>query len=439
MLLMPGFEGSFRHLGNGFPRLKITMPTIAVLGTLDTKGTEVGFLAERIRARGCDTLVVDLGILGPPATNPDVTRQTVASAAGERIEALAESQDRGRAVAAMTRGVERLLPELFEKGRFKGVIGIGGSAGTTMATAGMRSLPVGVPKVMVSTIAGGDVAPFVGSKDITMIPSIVDISGLNRISRHIFVQAAAAVAAMAQAKAPVGEDRPLIAASMFGNTTQCVDAARKRLESSGYEVVVFHSTGTGGRTMEGLVAAGYFAAVLDVTTTELADELAGGVMSAGRTRLKGAARAGIPSIVAPGCLDMVNFWAPDTVPRRYCERRFYQHNPNVTLMRTTPEENRELGRRLAERVNLSTGPVAVYLPLKGISVISVEGQPFFWPDADQALFGAIRRTLRPGIPIFELDLDINDPAFADAVAGGLLRLLGQPALPGPCEGRHLPS
>lgn len=427
-----------RHSGLEFPRLKIAMPTIAVLGTLDTKGTEVGFLAEQIRARGCDTLVIDLGILGPPTTNPDVTRQTVASAAGERIEALAESQDRGRAVAAMTRGVETLLPELHAQGRFKGVIGIGGSAGTTMATAGMRSLPVGVPKVMVSTIAGGDVAPFVGSKDITMIPSIVDISGLNRISRHILCQAAAAVAAMAQAEVPVGEDRPLIAASMFGNTTQCVDAARKQLEWSGYEVVVFHSTGTGGRTMEALVASGYFAAVLDVTTTELADELVGGVMSAGPGRLEGAARAGVPSVVAPGCLDMVNFWAPETIPRKFRNRRFYRHNPNVTLMRTTPEENRELGRRLAERVNLSKGPVAVYLPLKGISVISVEGQPFFWPDADLALFGAIRQALRPGIPIFELDLDINDPAFADAVAGGLLRLLGHAAPPGQSDGRQLP-
>ncbi|MCY4534909.1 MAG: Tm-1-like ATP-binding domain-containing protein, partial [Bryobacterales bacterium] len=328
--------------------------------------------------RGCDTLVVDMGVLGLPAIEPDLSRQTVVGTVGERIEALAAGGDRGRAVAAMTRGVERILPELHAQGRFDGVIGIGGSAGTTMATAGMRALPIGVPKLMVSTIAGGDVAPFVGSKDITMVPSIVDISGLNRISRHIFVQAAAAVVAMARAEIPLptGDDRPLIAASMFGNTTQCVDAARKRLESSGYEVLVFHSTGTGGRTMEDLVAADYFTGVLDVTTTELADELAGGVMSAGPTRLEGAARAGIPSVVVPGCLDMVNFWAPETIPQRYRSRRLYRHNPNVTLMRTTPEENRELGRRLAERVNKSKGPAAVYLPLKGISVISVAEQPF---------------------------------------------------------------
>lgn len=417
------------------------MPTIAVLGTLDTKGTEVEFLAEQIRARGCDTLVVDMGVLGPPAIEPELSRQTVVGKVGERIEALAAGGDRGRAVAAMARGVERILPELYAEGRFDGVIGIGGSAGTTMATAGMRALPIGVPKLMISTIAGGNVAPFVGSKDITMVPSIVDISGLNRISRHIIVQAASAVAAMARAETPVpkGDDRPLIAASMFGNTTRCVDAARKRLESSGYEVVVFHSTGTGGRTMEDLVAAGYFTAVLDVTTTELADELAGGVMSAGPTRLEGAAGAGLPSVVVPGCLDMVNFWEPETIPRKYRGRRLYRHNPSVTLMRTTPEENRELGRRLAERVNRSEGPVAVYLPLKGISAISVSEQPFCWPAADHALFGAIRKTLRPGIPLFELDLDINDPAFAEAVAGGLLRLLGRETSSGQHQSGQLPS
>ncbi len=400
------------------------MPTIAVLGTLDTKGMEVGFLVEQIQARGCDTLVVDLGVLGPPAIVPDVTRHTVAGAAGEQIEALAQSGDRGRAVAAMTRGVERILPDFYARGRAHAVIGMGGSAGTTMATAGMRALPIGVPKVMISTIAGGDVTAFVGSKDITMIPSIVDISGLNRISRQVIVQAACAVSAMAQAEVPEASDRPLIAASMFGNTTQCVDTARKSLESFEFEVLVFHATGAGGRTMESLVAAGFFTAVLDVTTTELADELAGGVLSAGPTRLEAAARAGIPAVVAPGCLDMVNFWAPESIPEKYRDRRFYRHNPSVTLMRTTPSENRELGRQLAERLNASKGPVAVYLPLRGISVISAPGQPFEWPEADQALFRAIKEALRPGIPIFELDANINDPAFADAMAGGLLRLLG---------------
>ena len=404
-----------------------SMPTVAILGTLDTKGIEVEFLKNRVEAQGCDTLIVDLGILGPPALEPDVPRHTVAHHAGIRIEDIAASRDRGRAVTAMTRGVQRVLPELYAEGRFQAVIGLGGSAGTTMSTAAMRALPIGVPKVMVSTVAGGDVSAFVGSKDITMIPSIVDVSGVNRISRQVFSRAAAAVAAMAQVEIPKAEEKPLVAASMFGNTTQCVDAARKQLEAAGFEVLVFHATGAGGRTMEDLTGSGFIAAVLDVTTTELADELAGGVMSAGPTRLGAAASAGVPAVVAPGCLDMVNFWAPDSVPDRYRGRRFYQHNPNVTLMRTTPEENSELGRRVALRVNASRGPVAVYLPLRGISVISAPGEPFAWPEADEALFGAIKSNLRADIPVFEIDASINDLAFAEAVAQGLLRLLGHNA------------
>lgn len=399
------------------------MPTIAVLGTLDTKGTEVRFLEEQVRAHGCEALVVDLGILEHPQLKPDITRQEVARAAGEQIDLLAASGDRGRAVAAMTRGVERLIPELFDRHHIHAAIGIGGSAGTTMASAAMRALPMGVPKVMISTLAGGDVSGFVGSTDITMVPSIVDFSGLNRISRQVIVKAAAAVAAMVQVNVPESEDKPMIAASMFGNTTQCVETAKKSLEKSGFEVLVFHATGTGGRTMESLVSAGYFAAVLDVTTTELADELAGGVLSAGPTRLEAAARAGLPTVVAPGCLDMVNFWAPESIPEHYRQRKFYRHNPNVTLMRTTPEENRQLGHRLAEKLNASTGPVAVYLPLGGVSVISAAGEPFHWPEADQALFEAIKATLHPEIPVFELDANINEPAFADAVAGALLRML----------------
>lgn len=403
------------------------MPTVAILGTLDTKGIEVAFLKDRIEAQGCGTLVVDLGILGPPAFEPDISRHTVASRAGVRIEDIAASGDRGRAVTAMTRSVQMVLPELYAEDRFEAVIGLGGSAGTTMSTAAMRALPMGVPKLMVSTVAGADVSAFVGSKDITMIPSIVDVSGLNRISRQVFSRAGAAVAAMVQVEVPKVEDRPLIAASMFGNTTQCVEAARKGLESAGFEVLVFHATGAGGRTMEDLTGSGFIAAVLDVTTTELADELAGGVMSAGPTRLGAAASAGVPAVVVPGCLDMVNFWAPESVPDRYRGRRFYQHNPNVTLMRTTPEENLELGRRLAQRVNASNGPVAVYLPLRGISVISAPGGAFAWPEADEALFEAIKSNLRPEIPVFELDVSINDPAFAEAVSKGLLRLLEQDA------------
>ena len=404
--------------------LDSVMSTIAVLGTLDTKGVEIGFLAEQIRGCGCATLVVDLGVLGPPAFTPDIPRETVARAAGGDLRALASAGDRGQAVAAMALGIGEVIRDLHGQGRIQAVVGMGGSAGTTMATAAMRTLPLGVPKVMVSTVAGGDVSAFVGASDITMVPSVVDVSGLNRISRQVIARAASAVAAMVRTEVQESEDGPLVAASMFGNTTQCIDAARATLESAGIEVLVFHATGAGGRTMESLVAGGFITGILDVTTTELADELAGGVMSAGPDRLMAAARAGIPAVVAPGCLDMVNFWAPESIPGKYRERRFYRHNPSVTLMRTTPAENRELGRRLAERVNASTGPAAVYLPMEGISAISAPGQPFHWPEADEALFHSIRSGLRSGIPVMEVDANINDPAFSDAVAGGLLQMLG---------------
>jgi uncharacterized protein (UPF0261 family) len=268
-----------------------------------------------------------------------------------------------------------------------------------------------------------DVRGFVGLKDIVMVPAIVDVSGLNRISRRVFAQAAGAICGMLSAGAEAAAGKPLICASMFGNTTPCVEAARAVLESAGYEVLVFHATGTGGRTMESLIGEGCISGVLDVTTTEWADELVGGVLGAGPERLEAAARMGTPAVVAPGCLDMVNFWAPDTIPEPFHGRLFYRHNPNVTLMRTTPEENAQLGRILAEKLNRSTGPVAVYLPLRGLSAISAPGGVFHSPEADRALFRALRSNLRAGIAVTELDCNINDPEFARAVAGGLLELM----------------
>jgi uncharacterized protein (UPF0261 family) len=324
---------------------------------------------------------------------------------------------------AMARGAEHVLRRMFDDGAIVGVIGVGGGAGTSVATAAMRALPLGIPKVMISTLSGGDVSAFVGVSDIVMIPSIVDISGLNRISRGVLARGVAAVCAMADVVVTEADTNPLIAASMFGNTTKCVDAARAAFEAKGFEVLVFHATGTGGRTMESLIDAGHIAGVLDVTTTELADELAGGVMTAGGTRLEAAARTGTPAVVAPGCVDMVNFWAPDTVPERYRGRRFYQHNANVTLMRTTPEENGQIGRIVADKLNASRGAVAVYLPLRGVSVISAPGGPFHWPEADEALFQALREHLRADIPLHALDVNINDPVFAAAMVEGLLAMM----------------
>jgi uncharacterized protein (UPF0261 family) len=284
----------------------------------------------------------------------------------------------------------------------------------------MRALPLGVPKVMVSTVAGSDVSGYVGVKDIVMIPSIVDVSGINRISREIFARAAGAICGMLDTEVLPGEDKPLVAASMFGNSTPCVEAAKAILESAGYEVLVFHATGVGGRTMESLIEAGLISGVLDVTTTEWADELVGGVLAAGPTRLEAAARRGVPAIVTPACLDMVNFWAPPTVPPKFQGRRFYQHNPNITLMRTTPEECRRLGEIVAEKLNLSCGPVSVLIPLRGWSMIDSPGGSFWWPEADQAFVEALKATLRPGIPVLEIDANVNDPEFARRCALALL-------------------
>jgi len=404
--------------------------TIALLGTMDTKGLEHGFVAERIRARGHRTLVIDLGTDGPPQLAPDVLREEVAAFAGLDLAALVARHDRGEAVAAMAKAAAIILPKLHAEGRIDGVISLGGGGGTAIATAGMRALPLGFPKVMVSTLASGHTAHYVGVKDIVMFPSIVDVAGLNRLSRTLLTRAAGAICGMVESELPTADaDRPIIAASMFGNTTDCVQHAKQRLEAAGYEVLVFHATGIGGRTMESLIESGLVAGVLDITTTEWADEFVGGFLGAGPTRLEAAARRGVPAIVTPGCLDMVNFHAPDTVPARFAGRTFYHHNPQVTLMRTNAVECAELGRILAEKVNLSTGPATVLLPLRAISVISAAGQPFHDPAADAALFGAIKSHLRADIPVVEVDAAINDPAFAEACAERLLAQLAPTRAP----------
>jgi len=396
---------------------------IALLGALDTKGAEYEFVKHCVEQRGHRTLVIDTGVLGPPSFAPDISREEVARAGGGDLAAARQQQDRGLASAIMSRGVAALLPELWAARRFDGVLAMGGTGGTSVACAGMRALPLGAPKVMVSTVAGGDVSGYIGIKDIVMIPSIVDVAGVNRISRDVFARAAGAICGMVETEPQRGADKPLIAASMFGNTTPAVERAKAKLQEEGYEVLVFHCTGAGGRTMESLIEAGLIAGVLDLTTTEWADELVGGVLAAGPARLEAAARAGVPAVVAPGCLDMVNFWAPPTVPPRFKDRKFYPHNPNVTLMRTNVEENRRLGEILAEKLNQSTGPVSVLLPLQGLSMIDSPGGPFWWPEADQELFRALKQNLRKDIPLVELDCNINDPLFADECARRLLQSL----------------
>jgi uncharacterized protein (UPF0261 family) len=404
--------------------------TIAVLGTFDTKGAEHAFVADRVRASGCDTMLIDAGGFGAPTVAVDVSAERIAEAGAASLADLRAKRDRGTLVAAMAAGAARLVAELAAAGKIDGIISLGGTGGTAIGTAAMRALPLGFPKVMVSTVAtAGTASSCVAGSDIVMVPSIVDVAGLNRFSRGVFARAAAAVCAMARANADSAkpasggrhdDDKPLIVASMFGNTTICVEHARKILESAGYEVLVFHATGSGGRTMESIIESGVVAGVLDVTTTEWADELVGGVLNAGPTRLDAAARLGVPAIVAPGCLDMVNFGPPDTVPAKFAGRRFYQHNPQVTLMRTTADECAELGRIIARKVNRSTGPVTVLIPRQGVSVIGTAGEPFHDPAADAALFTATVEHLRAGIPVVALDCTINDPTFAEACANALL-------------------
>ena len=392
---------------------------------MDTKGEEHAFVANLIKQRGHQVLVIDTGTLDAPKLKPDITRFEVAAAAGADLNALVAKKDRGEAVAAMSRGAPVVLARLVADQRIDGVISLGGGGGTAISTAAMRALPIGFPKVMVSTLASGNTAPYVGVKDIVMFSSVVDVAGINRISRQILTRAAGAICGMVESVPSPGEDKPIIVASMFGNTTDCVQAAKKILEAAGYEVLVFHATGTGGRAMESLIESGMVAGVLDITTTEWADELVGGILGAGPTRCEAAARHGVPAIVTPGCLDMVNFGGPETVPSKFADRTFYAHNPQVTLMRTSPEECAELGRILAEKINLSIAPVTVLLPLKAISVISAPGQKFHDPIADRILFTALKAFLRNDIEVVELDCAINAPQFARACAEKLLTNLAQ--------------
>lgn len=402
------------------------MATVVLVGTLDTKGVEYDYLRSRLRERGVDVVLVDTGVLGEPLAEPDIHREEVARAAGAEVADLAAADDRGAAVETMARGAAEIVKGLRADGRLDGILGLGGSGGSAIATHAMRELPVGVPKLMVSTVASGDTRPYVGAVDVTMMYSVVDIAGINQISARILTNAAAAIAGMAEAQAIEIADtgRPLVGATMFGVTTPCVTRARERLEELGYEVLVFHATGTGGQSMEALIRGGFIAAALDATTTELADDLVGGVLSAGPDRLEAAGAAGIPQVVSLGALDMVNFGPMETVPERFRERRLYVHNPTITLMRTTPDECAELGRRIARKLNAAEGPVSLFIPLRGISLIAVEGQVFHDPDADQALLAALREDLDESVDVRELDTDINDPAFADAMADRLHELYG---------------
>ncbi len=399
--------------------------TVVLLGSLDTKGDEFAFVRRLVKERGLATLMVDFGILGEPPFAPDVTAADVASAGGGDLRKLASGDRKDEAMRVMAKGVEAVTRRLFAEGRLHGVLGMGGTGGTSIATSGMRALPFGVPKVMVSTVAGGDVSSFVGTKDIVFVPSIVDVAGINRISRGVYAQAAAAVSAMVEASeyGEGREDRPVIVASMNGNTTACVEHVRGVLEAMDYEMLVFHTTGVGGRTMEGLVADGMAAGCLDLTTVELAQEVVGGPYAAGPNRCKAGPLAGVPTLLVPGCVDMIGFRPSDPIPDRLRGRPVYHWNPDTPLVRSGPRENRAVGEMIAAAANAATGPVAVMMPLNGVSMLDRPGEVFWDPEADRECFDAIRENLSGGVRLYEVPYNIVDTEFAEAVGEVFVGLL----------------
>ncbi|WDE95711.1 Tm-1-like ATP-binding domain-containing protein [Lentisphaera profundi] len=397
------------------------MSVIAILGTMDSKGLEHDFVAKLIRARGHETLIIDLGTGGEPQVPVDIDRFTVAAFSELDLQSLISKKDRGECVVAMSKAAPLFVADLVTQQKIDGIISLGGGGGTALGTAVMRALPIGFPKVMVSTLASGNTAHYLGTKDIVMIPSIVDVAGLNRISKKIFSRAAGAISGMVEQEYAETSAKPLIVASMFGNTTECINIASKVLEAAGYEVLVFHATGMGGKTMEGLIESGMVEGVLDLTTTEWADEITGATLSAGPTRMDAMSIAKVPAVIAPGCVDMANFGEEQTVPEIYAGRTFYIHNPQVTLMRTNMEENKQLGEIIAKKANANTAPTVIMLPKKAISIISAEGQAFYDQKADQALFDSIKN--HSSVEVIEIDEKINSEIFAQASAHKLLELI----------------
>lgn len=391
---------------------------------MDTKGAEFSFVNEIIKAQGVETLIIDAGIF-EPALKPDVSNEEVCAASGHNLEELRAKNDRGTNVKAMSEGAAVIVQQLLKDGIVGGVISLGGTGGSSIAARVMRDVPVGIPKILVSTVAAGDVSPYVGVKDIMMMYSIVDVAGLNNVLKEVLTNASLAMAGIVKNKKPIpASDKPLIGATMFGVTTPCVTTAREYLETKGYEVVVFHATGAGGKSLEALIESGYFKGVLDITTTEWCDELVGGVLHAGPDRLNAAALNGIPQVVSVGALDMVNFGPVDTVPAKFEGRNFYEHNATVTLMRTTTEENAKLGEIIGKKVSQSTGNAAFFIPLKGVSMIDAEGMPFEGKEEDKALFSALRENIdTTKVELVEMDNNINDDEFALAMAKKLIELI----------------
>lgn len=400
--------------------------SIIVIGCFDTKGEDFGYLYSCLKEKDVNVITLNTGIFESQTEfKIDFNSFQVATAGGSDILELRKSGDRGKAIEIMGKGAAKIVANLFSKNEINGIIGMGGGGGTYMAIAAMKVVPFGIPKLCLSTLATKDLSAAIGSKDIVLMPSVVDVNGLNSISRILIRQAAGAICGMMDASvvSKQKENSGTIAISVFGNTTLCVDRCTELLKVKNYEVLSFHAVGTGGKTMESLILDGCFDAVLDITTTELADNLCGGICSAGPNRLEAAAKMGIPQVVVPGCLDMVNFGTLDSVPEKYRERHLFSWAPDVTLMRTNKEENQILGKTLAQKINRSLAPVKVLLPLDGISKISANGGDFYEPEIDTILFKTIKENLKDSIPVEEVQANINTVDFAERAVKSLLELL----------------
>ena len=400
------------------------MKTVVLIGTLDTKGQEYKFVQERFQKAGLKTILINAGIIGKPTIAFDISNEEVAQKGGSDLASLKNKNDRGFAVGVMTQGVNSIVQDLLQQKQVDAIFALGGSGGSTISSFAMRNLPIGIPKVLVSTLVQSNAASFVGESDLVLFASVVDIAGINSLSAQIIANAVDATIGMVKGEEiKLANNKKLVCASMFGVTTQCVTNARKILEENNIEVITFHMTGSGGKSMESLIRQGFINASLDVTTTELADEIVGGTLSAGPARLTAARDKKIPQVVSLGALDMVNFGPKETVPEKFKNRNLYVHNENVTLMRTTKEECEEIALDICDKLNQSTSKVALMIPLKGVSAIAIKGQVFYDEKADEALFSTIRKNIKPDIELIELDYAINDEEFSNALALKLLSYL----------------
>jgi len=403
--------------------------TIAMMATLDTKGEEVKYLKEQFEKRGKDVLIIDTGLRGSPTSvQPDVTREKLAEASGSSMDVV-QREGRRRAIEIMVPGIVKVVRELYARGRFQGIMSIGGMDGALLASAGMRALPLGVPKLIVTPVAEGSTrfGPYVGTSDMIMMHSVIDILGINEISKKIFDNAVGAMVGMVdmEGSLTIGRGKNVIAATMYGNTTPAVMMAKKLLEERGYQVVVFHPNGTGGRAMEELVEQGFFTAVLDMTTHEIVDELFDGVHAAGPHRLETAGKKGIPQVVVPGCINFILLGPLESLSPEYKKRKLYPFNPAVTMVRTTHEEMITIGKVMAEKVNQTLGPTVVIIPLRGFSMYCREGESLYDPEGDRIFIDTLKEHLRPQIPVLEVDANINEPVFAQTTVSALMRILEQ--------------